>query len=1159
MNFRFVPLLFALTAVFALTAQKPVFKEADIPAVLSRLSVEQKARLLVGSKGSDEAPSHITPGAAGWTYAIPEYGIPAVNLADGPVGPRINPMPWLATRVVYDLDGLPHEVVDTVDNSALCTPHSALIDTPNSALCTPDSALSQWCTAFPSTTALAATFDPAAARRQGEIMGEEAAAYGVDVLLTPGINIMRNPLCGRNFEYYSEDPLLTGVLASQLVQGVQSRGVGTSLKHFVANNQQTGKKVNDAVMTQRALREIYLPAFERVVREAKPWTVMGSYNRIGGRFTQTNRELTKSLLRDEWGYDGLVLTDWTVRRPTADLLNARTALMMPGEQEIVDEIVRCVADGTVSEATLDECVADVLRMVAKTLSAKGWQPSVPDLEANADYSRQLGAEAMVLLKNNDGLLPVAPGTRIALFGTTAYQSIAGGTGSSNVNKRYVVDIDSALVAAGFKVDEVLSRLYRGYNANQAELNDAHPDCPSWQKISYHRPVIAEMPLSGASTLVKRRAAVNDAAVIVVGRKSGETSDRRVADDFNLSADEVNMLKTVCETFHSQGKPVVVVLNVCGTIETASWSHLADAILVAWFPGQECGNAVADVLGGKVNPSGRLPMTWPVSYYDMPSASNYPYVGQTEGRNFDYTFYEEDIWVGYRYFDTARRRVAYPFGYGLGYTTFDYSDARLSRKGDRTTVRVNVRNSGERAGREVVQLYVSAPSDSLRKPLAELRAFAKTRTLMPGESETVTLEFTDAELASFNDNESQWETAAGQYQARLGRHIGDYIVSLPFEVKKKSVRKVADILRPVEKARTMRINQALPSATDDMNWHEVSDFTLLGRAYPDSLPLYSRIPAFLKESTRDALYDLGQNTAGMAVRFRSDSPRLALDWKSLNSDNSTNMAVMATRGADLYWLTPDGQWRFLAPARPMGDPTTWLIIENMEPEMREYMLHLPLYDGLQYCRIGTAPESVIDTPQAVWPRADIKPVVIYGSSIQQGATASRPGMAASNILRRELGVETINLGFSANAHLDYEIAEIMADIDASVYVLDFVPNALPWEIDEKTEKFVNILRSRRPDVPLIFVEDPAFTHTQLDTSARNYYLDTKNKAVKAVYDKMVADGLDNTYYLTSDRLLPGDGDGSSDSIHFSDYGIRTYCDAILPLIRMALGLNNTNNN
>lgn len=1102
--------------------------EADVSTLLESLSLEQKARLLVGCQGSEQTPSHITPGAAGHTYPLPEFGVPSLNLADGPVGPRINPQPWLKTAVVYDDNGLPHDVVSGV-----------AVDV--------DTTLAQWCTAFPSTTALAATFDADAAHAQGEVMGAEAAEYGVDVLLTPGVNIMRNPLCGRNFEYYSEDPLLTGVLAAELIKGVQSKGVGTSLKHFVANNQQTGKKYNDARISRRALREIYLPAFERVVREAKPWTVMGSYNKIAGEYTQTSQDLMQRLLRDEWGYDGLVLTDWTVRRPTVDLLKARCALMMPGEEEIVQEIIEAVKTGAVTEAELDACVADVLRLALRSNSAKGWKRSMPDLAANAALSRRLGAEAMVLLKNDDKTLPLKPGAKVALFGTSAYMSIAGGTGSSNVNKAYVVDIDRGLADAGYKVDEELASIYRSHNATQARLTDAHPSCPAWQRISYHRPVIDEMDLSKAATLIAAQAAQNDAAVLVVGRKSGETSDRVVKDDFNLTDAEKTMLRLVTEAFHAKGKPVVAVLNVCGTIETASWRDMPDAIVLAWFPGQECGNAVADVLSGRVNPSGRLPMTFPLHYADMPSANNYPYVGQTEGRNFDYTDYEEDIWVGYRYFDTAGRKVAYPFGYGLSYTDFAWSDAKISRKGGKTIVAVTVTNIGAMPGRDVVQLYVSAPEGGLLKPAAELRGFAKTRELATGESQRLTITVPDADLASFEQDKSRWVTAAGDYTAHLGRSVGDYPLSLHFKIKKELVRPVADLLAPVKEPKTIT---PTPDPYSDMSWHKGTGFKILGRCYPDSLPLYSRVPAFLKPGTREALYNLGQHSTGMAIRFRSDSPKLALRWQSLFRNDMTHMASLASRGADLYYLNDKGEWRFLAPARPMGDPTTWMMVDNMEPQMREYMLHLPLYDGLKSLEIGIADGSAIENPAADSPSSARKPVVIYGSSIQHGATASRPGMAPSNMLRRALDTDVINLGFSANAHIDYEIARMMADVDASVYVLDFVPNALVPEIEEKTDEFVRILRERRPDVPLVFVEDPYFTYTQLDVPGKAK-IDAKNAAIRAKYKQLTEAGLDNTYYITTDQITTPDGEWSSDSIHFTDLGFRRYCDALLPVLRTIL--------
>ncbi|MDE5555987.1 MAG: glycoside hydrolase family 3 C-terminal domain-containing protein, partial [Muribaculaceae bacterium] len=711
-------LVILLTALAA-TASAFGITPQSVDKTVAKLSLEQKARLLVGVGGCNSDISHYTPGAAGWTYEIAELGIPSINLADGPVGLRINPLPWQESVVTYDENGIP--VASTFNNNANAG------EAPSYA------------TAFPSTTALAATWNRDMARLQGETMGDEARAYGVDVILSPGVNIMRNPLCGRNFEYYSEDPLLTGVLASELIKGIQSRGIGTSLKHFIANNQQTGKKVNDARMTQRALREIYARPFEIVVRDAKPWTVMGSYNYISGEPTQTNRELMTTLLRDEWGFDGLALTDWTVWRPADGLINARCPLIMPGNEDRVQEIIEAVKSGKVSEKQLDACVSDVLNLVAKSITAKGWTKTAPDLAAHAAASREVAAESMVLLKNNNSTLPLATGTKIALFGSTAYKSIAGGTGSSNVNKAHIVDIDRGLAEAGYIINPQLAEVYRHYIAAQEAVLDNVTNCPDWMKISYHRSVIPEMNIDGATALVRQQAANNQAAVVVIGRKSGETSDRGLDGDYNLSYAEKQMIRRVCDAFHAVGKPVIVVLNVCGAMEVASWSELPDAILLAWFPGQECGDAIADVISGRVNPSGRLPMTLPVAYDHNPSSRNYPWLGQQGGRNFDYTEYQEDVWVGYRYFDACGLATAYPFGYGLSYTTFEYSDATARRHGDRTDLSVTVTNTGDRAGKEVVALYVSAPeSKTMLKPVAELRGFEKTRLLQPGESQRVTI-------------------------------------------------------------------------------------------------------------------------------------------------------------------------------------------------------------------------------------------------------------------------------------------------------------------------------------------------------------------------------------------------------------------------------------
>ena len=763
--------LLTTTAVFAgsLTSDDDIYK------IVNKLTLEQKARLLVGTVGVNDELSHIVAGAAGWTYPINSLGIPSINLADGPVGLRIDPVLTEIAKTEYDTNGLPIAGTSKTEKQEKLN----------------------YCTCFPSTTALAATWNKSLAHLQGEVMGTEAKDYGIDIILTPGINIIRNPLCGRNFEYYSEDPYLTGKMASELIKGIQQQGIGTSLKHFVANNQQTGKKYNDARISQRALREIYLKGFEICVKESHPWTVMGSYNKIAGEFTQTNKQLLIELLRNEWGFDGMVLTDWTVRRPISGLINARCALNMPGEKDIVDGIIKAVKNKEVTEKALNDCVHDVLKVVLNSVTAHGWKYSTPDLKANAIASQDVAEESMVLLKNNEKLLPINTNSKIALYGTSAYQSIAGGTGSSNVNKAYIVDISTGLENDGYKIDGKLKDIYKDYNGIQNKLLDTNADIPDWQKISYHRHVIPEIDLSKADYTIQQSATNNDLAVIVIGRGSGETSDRQLEDDLNLSRAEKTMIEKVSQAFHYQNKKVIVILNICGVIETASWRDKADAILIAWLPGQECGHAVSAVLSGKTNPSGRLPITFPIHYIDIPSSKNYPYLGQTSGRNFDYTEYQEDIWVGYRFFSTSKVPVSYPFGFGLSYTTFDYSNAKIKKIQGGYEISVDVTNNGSRSGKEVIQVYVSAPNNAMIHPEVELKAFGKTNLLKPNETQTVKLRFTNYDIASFDEANSQWLLDKGIYNIIIGRSSNEPITILTFNITKPQVWKVKNLLAPVK--------------------------------------------------------------------------------------------------------------------------------------------------------------------------------------------------------------------------------------------------------------------------------------------------------------------------------------------------------------------------
>ena len=748
---------------FNLVAQPSLTDKRDVNRIIDNLTVEQKAALLVGCTGSDRGVSHLVAGSAGFTFPIDSLGIPSVNLADGPVGVRIAP------------------VASNIDYTA-------------------------YCTCFPSTTALAATWNREVAEQEGAAIGAEAKAYGVDIVLSPGINIMRNPLCGRNFEYFSEDPYLGGYMAAAMINGIQSNGVGTSLKHFVANNQQTGKLYNDARISQRALREIYLKGFEIVLKNSNPWTVMGSYNKIGGKYTQANPELLRTVLRDEWGFDGLVMTDWYKQRNSIDQINGGTDLLMQGEKGQIDEIIEGVKNGKISEENLNNAVRNVLNLVAKSLSYNGWKyQGAPDLEAHAALAREIAVESMILLKNDSSLLPLDTENKVALFGVSAYKTIAGGTGSSNVNKPHIIDVCKGLEDAGYKLNERFKNIYGKYIEYKDLLMTKYPGCADWEKLSYYRNVIPEMDLSVNEMAIEQEAKKSDVAVIVLGKGSGEESDRREIGGFTLTEPEKYMIEKVSEIFHKQGKKVAVILNSCGVVEMESWKDCADAILMTWFPGQEGGYAIADVVAGKANPSGKLPMTFSVKYSDIPSSKNYPEVGvTTAGKNFDYTNYEEDIWVGYRYFNTADVKVTYPFGYGKSYTEFTYSNPKLKHKRNSWTAEITVTNTGKFAGKEVVQLYVSAPESALQKPSSELKAFGKTKNLQPGESETLVLTFSDYDLVSFDEANSCWLTEKGVYTLHFGASSADFRENVQFNVKRNKTWKVNNVLTPVEKVNVMTL-------------------------------------------------------------------------------------------------------------------------------------------------------------------------------------------------------------------------------------------------------------------------------------------------------------------------------------------------------------------
>lgn len=744
--------LLAPAVALAPAQELPQLGKSPTKDVVAAMTREEKVRLVMGTgmrmpPGMPAMPPEMqgpavghtqegVPGAAGQTFAIPRLGIPAIVLADGPAGLRIQPVRG------------------------------------------GDSSKTYYCTAFPIESQLASSWDTALVERVGQAIGDELVAYGVDVLLAPALNTHRNPLGGRSFEYYSEDPHLSGKLTAAMVKGVQSRGVGTSVKHFVANDHEWNRMVIDVKVSQRALREIYLRGFEIAVRESRPWTVMSSYNKVNGSYTSESRELLTGVLRGDWGYDGLVMTDWFGGKDAVGQMKAGNELLMPGTARQREALTAALASGALPEAVLDRNVAVILDLIRRTPAFRGLKPTnAPDLKANAEVGRRAGAEGMVLLKNA-GVLPLRAGTKLALFGNTSYAMITGGTGSGDVNEAYSISLLQGLKDAGLAVDAALADSYAKHIQEQEAKRPAAP------MPFMPRPPISERTVSADE--IARLARETDLAVVTIGRLTGEFADRKREDDYELSAFEKALLRDLAAAFHGRKKKLLVVLNVGGVVETASWRDLPDAILLAWQPGQEAGHAVADVLSGRTPPSGKLATTFPVRWEDVPSSANFPgktllgpdpnapqrrlFAGDREAE----VEYTDDIWVGYRHFATKGVKTAYPFGYGLSYTTFAYSGLKLSgAEFERElTARVTVTNSGKTAGREIAQLYLSAPGRTAPKPALELRGFAKTRLLAPGESETLTFTLTPRDLTSFDEAASAWVAEAGTYTVKVGASSED---------------------------------------------------------------------------------------------------------------------------------------------------------------------------------------------------------------------------------------------------------------------------------------------------------------------------------------------------------------------------------------------------
>ncbi|MBR5661448.1 MAG: glycoside hydrolase family 3 C-terminal domain-containing protein [Bacteroidales bacterium] len=725
----------------------------NIEEIVKAMTDEEIASLLVGSK---EPEFYFFEGTAAGVRGIPRLGIPATISCDGPAGLHFYPLR------------------DNSDDTF-------------------------YCTAFPVGTLSASSWDPDLMELMAGAMGDEVHEYGVDMFLGPGMNIHRSPLCGRNFEYFSEDPVLSGRMAAAYVRGIQNNGVTATVKHYAANNQETNRTENDARIDQRALREIYLKNFEIAIKEGHPGALMASYNKLNGEYVQQSFDLLTTVLRDEWGYDGVVLTDHGAKEGTVKAAKAGCDLMQPGNEEELERMLDAVKKGTITRAELERNARHVLRYIVSTPRFQEYKFSNdPDLKSHAELARKVAGESIVMLKNEGGTLPLRAGAKLAVYGVGSEDFVAVGIGSGHVVAKHVANMRESLTDAGFELNQDLAGYYKAY----VELDHATKrvagamDWLMYESWGYGKKVSEpDVPLNQ----LPQQAAEADVAIVVISRDAGEGNDRSMIDDYELTARDRKLIRLVSDEYHAKGKKVVVILNIGGVIESVSWKNLVDAILLPWQPGQEGAYAVADVLTGKVNPSGKLTMTFPVDALDHPSSANFPAFPQRgeseEGlrKNIDYTEYAEGIWVGYRHFTTREVPVSYPFGYGLSYTTFQYSKPVVKATADGFTASVTVTNTGSVAGKEVVEVYVSAPSGGLEKPSRELKAFGKTKSLAPGESQSLSFTVPAFDLASFNEAVSAWETAAGKYQVHFGSSVEDIRATGSFKVKKARFWEVHNVL------------------------------------------------------------------------------------------------------------------------------------------------------------------------------------------------------------------------------------------------------------------------------------------------------------------------------------------------------------------------------
>lgn len=949
-------------------------------------------------------------------------------------------------------------------------------------------------TLYPCGVAAAATWNRELVRQMGVSLGRDSRARGVHILLGPGVNIYRMPLCGRNFEYMGEDPYLTSRMAVEYIRGVQSQGVMATVKHFACNNEEYDRHHVSSEVDERTLNEIYFPAFKAAVKEAGVGSVMTSYNLLNGVHTAQSPYLIGQTLRQDWGFKGIVMSDWTSVYSPLQAAESGIDLEMPaGFCLNREKLLPLIESGAVTEDQIDAKVTAILR----SLIAFGFfdrpqkDASIPEDDPSSDAtSLAVASESIVMLENNC-ILPLSGSQNIVLMGPYSTVVPCGG-GSGSVEPIRTVSLYDGLKAVpGFDVTYIPTRESIGGGCLPI-------------------PKDAEDQISKASA-------------VILSLGFDKTTEKENSDRcFSLPEDQLRLI----DKARALNDNVIVIVCAGGSVEVASWRDKVSALLWGWYYGQQGGTALAQIISGEISPSGRLPMSFETRLEDNPCYGSYypdsPHMKRAD-KDGKIVTYKEGIFVGYRGYDRNGTAPLYPFGYGLTYGDVEYSDLSVRQDGDNVRLSFTLRNNGKHTASEVVQVYVGQRNPSLPRPLRELKQFSKV-SLAPGESRRVSLGMSKYAFSHYDTATHSWTADSDIYTVSVG-------------ASERDIRLSADI----------EYVNAVDRKNMGIKYVDARSLGIYGHPEDGCDSLLSRIsPSF---DFRDCgINEYAAQSTGLFVHFRTESPIIRARWATTCKNAGVNMSAIGQKGLDLY-IRRDGKWVFAGVGTPCmtGDFSRHesTIVADMSTEMKECLLYLPVFDRTYSLEIGVSEKSAMEA----LPNPFGKKVVCVGSSITHGAAASRAGMTWPAQLSRSTGWYCPNMGFSGKSKLDRCYAEFLATIDADAFIFDAFSNPDATMIHSRFDEFVDIIRAAHPDTPLIFINTER-RETRNFSRTKDAFESAKQAAAREVVRKRMKTDK-NIHFIDCTDFLGSDSIATADGTHPTDLGFSRMLVAIERPLRKLL--------